>query len=56
MGISLQGLVTAGKKFIYNEVAIGGGVSECGNVTAVQPWQVRAAGGPLVAVACASPG
>ncbi|KAI8470137.1 MAG: hypothetical protein J3K34DRAFT_459022 [Monoraphidium minutum] len=34
MGIDLQALIRAGKRFIYNEVALGGGVSECGNVPA----------------------
>lgn len=29
-----------GKAFIYNEVALGGGLSECGNVTATDPAQV----------------
>jgi hypothetical protein len=40
MGINFLDVLKSGKKFIYNEVAIGGGVSECGNVSATEPWQV----------------
>ncbi len=43
MGISLTGLTSGPNavSFIYNEVAVGGGASECGDVTATEPWQVR---------------
>jgi hypothetical protein len=39
-----QNLTDSGVDFIYNEVAIGGGASECGNVVAKDPATVTAGG------------